>query len=131
MLQRKQKIEIVSNSPLPSSGEMSNFDTGAVRDAMSGKGLPSQIPTIALRSLAKRFEDGAKKYGEGNWQKGIPLSRYYDSATRHLWALRDDDQSEDHFGAVLWNIACWMETKKMIDSGELPAGLDNLIDRYK
>ena len=113
-------------SVLPSSGKMSKFDTGAVRDAMEGKGLPSLIPTCALKSLAKRFEDGATKYGRDNWQKGIPLSRYCDSAHRHLWALRDGQTDEDHFGAVLWNIACWQKTKRMIDSELLPSHLDDL-----
>ena len=113
-------------SVLPSSGKMSKFDTGAVRDAMEGKGLPSLIPTCALKSLAKRFEDGATKYGRDNWQQGIPLSRYCDSAHRHLWALRDGQTDEGHFGAVLWNIACWQKTKEMIDSDLLPKHLDDL-----
>lgn len=113
-------------SVLPSSGVMSEFTTGAVRDAMEGKGYPSMIPVIALRSLAKRFEDGAKKYGRENWKKGIPLSRYYDAASRHLWSMKSGDTSEDHAGAVLWNIACLMETKKMIDHNELPDELNDL-----
>jgi len=114
------------NSILPSSGSMTNFSTGAVRDAMRGKGFPSLIPTCALKSLAKRFEDGATKYGRDNWQKGIPISRYCDAAHRHLWALRDGQTDEDHFGAVLWNIACWQKTKNMIDSGILPEELNDI-----
>lgn len=111
---------------LPSSGSMSNFETGAVRDSMEGKGLPSLIPTCALRSIAKRFEDGATKYGRDNWLKGIPLSRYCDATNRHLWALRDGHIDEDHFGAVLWNIACWQKTKEMIDNGTLPEELNDI-----
>lgn len=111
---------------LPSTGKMSKFGTGAVRDAMEGKGLPSMIPTCALKSLAKRFEDGCTKYGRDNWLKGIPLSRYCDSTYRHLWALRDGKTDEDHFGAVLWNIACWQKTKNMIDSNLLPQELNDL-----
>jgi hypothetical protein len=114
------------NNKLPSSGAMTNFTTGAVRDAMQGKGYPSLIPTCALRSLAKRFEDGATKYGKGNWEKGIPLSRYYDASHRHLWSLMEGKTDEDHFGAVLWNIACWQKTKYMIDRGLLPQELDDL-----
>ena len=44
---------------LPSSGEMSKFSTGAVRDSMRGKGSPSLMPTSALRAIACRFEDGS------------------------------------------------------------------------
>ena len=120
------KMESNKECVLPSSGSMSNFETGAVRDAMEGKGLPSLIPTCALRSIAKRFEDGATKYGRDNWMKGIPLSRYCDASHRHLWALRDGKTDEDHFGAVLWNIACWQKTKELIDSGELPETLNDI-----
>jgi hypothetical protein len=113
-------------SSLPSSGSMTNFSTGAVRDAMQGKGFPSMIPTCALESLARRFEDGATKYGRDNWKKGIPLSRYCDAANRHLWAIKDGCTEEDHFGAVLWNIACWQKTKQMIETGELPENLNDI-----
>jgi len=48
---------------LPDTGSRTAFDTGAVRDSMQGKGLPSMIPTCAIMAMAKRFEDGATKYG--------------------------------------------------------------------
>ena len=57
---------------------------------------------------------------------GIPLSRYYDASHRHLWSLMEGKIDEDHFGAVLWNIACWQKTKNMIDRGLLPQELDDL-----
>ena len=37
-----------------------------------------------LLEVAKHFEEGAEKYGENNWQKGIPVHSYIDSAIRHL-----------------------------------------------
>ena len=114
------------NKTLPDSGDRTAFDTGAVRDAMKGKGIPSMIPTCAIMAMARRFEDGATKYGPDNWRKGIPLSRYCDAAYRHLMQCRDNDYSEDHFGAVMWNMACWLWTSNKIDSGELPAELDDI-----
>ena len=110
---------------LPDSGKRSEFETGAVRDAMQGKGLPSLLPRDALRLAAKRFEDGANKYGRDNWQKGIPMSRYVDSLYRHLWSMMDGDTEEDHAGAVVWNALCLVQTKCWIDEGKLP---DNLND---
>jgi hypothetical protein len=114
------------NKTLPDSGDRTAFDTGAVRDAMKGKGIPSMIPTCAIMAMARRFEDGATKYGPDNWRKGIPLSRYCDAAYRHLMQCRDNDFSEDHFGAVMWNMACWLWTLNKIDAGELPAELDDI-----
>lgn len=56
--------------------------------------------------VAKHFEDGAKKYGENNWRKGIPVSRYIDSAMRHYIKHRRGDTDEPHNRAFVWNIMC-------------------------
>ena len=114
------------DSGLPDSGERTAFDSGAVRDSMRGKGYPSMIPTVAMMAMARRFEDGATKYGRDNWKKGIPTSRYCDAAFRHLMSCRDGEINEDHFGAVLWNMACWMWTQEKINEGYLPPELDDL-----
>ena len=111
---------------LPDSGDRSEFDTGAVRDASNGKGLPSFIPTRALMRVSKRFEDGAGKYGVHNWRKGIPLSRYVDSLNRHLWAFMQGDTTEDHLGAITWNAMCLSETYDLISEGKLPDNLNDL-----
>lgn len=119
----------MTDSVLPDSGERTNFDTGAVRDASAGKGTPSLIPPIAIRKMARRFEDGATKYGRDNWMKGIPLSRYQDSLMRHLLQWAEGDTTEDHAGAVLWNMACAAWTEEQIERGELPAELNDLTYR--
>jgi hypothetical protein len=111
---------------LPDTGMRSEFTTGAVRDAMSGKGLPSQIPPEAIRRLALRFEDGASKYGVRNWMRGIPLSRYVDAIIRHTLAAAEGQDDEDHLGAVLWNAAAWIWTEQQIAAGRLPAELHDL-----
>lgn len=111
---------------LPDTGARTEFNTGAVRDAMSGKGLPSLIPPEAIRRLAKRFEDGAEKYGRDNWQKGIPLSRYQDAIFRHTMSAAEGKTDEDHLGAVLWNAAAWIWTESQIDAGKLDASLNDL-----
>jgi hypothetical protein len=56
--------------------------------------------------VAKHFEAGARKYGENNWQKGIPVKCYIDSAVRHYlkWLRGDDDEPHDR--AFCWNILC-------------------------
>jgi len=114
---------------LPDSGKRSEFDTGAVRDAMEGKGMPSLLPIAALRAASKRFEDGANKYGRDNWTKGIPLSRYIDSLYRHLWQFIEGDESEDHAGAIVWNAMCLVQTEEWIKNGKLPKSLDDIRKR--
>jgi hypothetical protein len=111
---------------LPDSGARTNFSTGAVRDAMKGKGMPSLLPIASLRAASKRFEDGAEKYGRNNWEKGIPLSRYVDSLYRHLWQFMEGDTTEDHAGAIVWNAMCMVQTDHWIKLGKLPKELNDL-----
>ena len=63
------------------------------------------VVTMVLE-VAKHFEEGAKKYGEYNWQKGIPTSCYIDSAIRHYLKWRRGDDDEAHDKAFVWNILC-------------------------
>ena len=118
--------EVIKRRPLPDSGERSEFETGSVRDACEGKGIPSLIPVSALRSVAKRFEDGAYKYGRDNWKKGQPLSRYVDSINRHLWDWLEGCEDEDHLGAVIWNVMCLQQTDTWIKEGKLPKILKDI-----
>ena len=67
------------------------------------------IPTMLLE-VAKHFEEGAKKYGENNWQKGIPVKFYIDSAVRHYLKYLRGDDDEPHDRAFCWNILCAMWT---------------------
>ena len=59
-----------------------------------------------LLEVAKHFEEGAKKYGENNWQKGIPVYCYIDSAIRHYLKWLRGDKDEPHDRAFVWNIMC-------------------------
>lgn len=62
--------------------------------------------------VAKHFEEGAKKYGENNWQKGIPVKCYIDSAVRHYLKYLRGDTDEPHDRAFVWNILCCIWTCK-------------------
>lgn len=98
---------------------------------MPGKGLPSEIPPIAIRLIAQRFEDGALKYSRGNWRKGIPLSRYQDAIMRHTLAWAEGDLAENHLAAVGWNMAAAAWTEEEVNAGRLPAELDDLPFRKR
>lgn len=60
----------------------------------------------AMLKLAIHFENGALKYGEHNWEKGIDESSYIDSACRHYIKYRAGWTDEDHQSAFLWNVMC-------------------------
>ena len=59
-----------------------------------------------ILEVAKHFEEGAKKYGEYNWQKGVPVYCYLDSAIRHYLKWCRGDRDENHDRAFVWNILC-------------------------
>ena len=59
-----------------------------------------------LLEVAIHFEEGAKKYGDNNWQKGIPVNCYLDSAIRHYLKYRRGDNDEPHDRAFVWNLMC-------------------------
>ena len=67
-------------------------------------------PYSALLEVAKHFEDGAVKYGDRNWEKGIPVHCYIDSAVRHFLKYLRGDEDEPHGRAFMWNILCAMWT---------------------
>lgn len=63
-------------------------------------------PETMLLETAVHFEEGAKKYGENNWQLGIPINCYLDSAIRHYLKYRRGDTDERHDRAFVFNIMC-------------------------
>lgn len=112
-----------------SSGKEDNYDTGAKRDCQLGKGRFDLLPVDAMFRLAKHFENGAQRYEDRNWEKGIPLSRYLDSGLRHFFKVLAGHTDEDHEAAAAWNILCYMQTKIWIAEGKLPEDLDDLPKR--
>lgn len=66
----------------------------------------------AMLELAQHFEAGAVKYGERNWEKGIPTHCYIDSALRHYMKYRRGDIDERHDRAFVWNLICLVWTQE-------------------
>lgn len=58
----------------------------------------------ALLEVSIHYEEGAEKYGEHNWEKGIPAHSFVDSAIRHYIKLRRGDKDERHDRAFIWNL---------------------------
>lgn len=76
-------------------------------DEMFDSDNPEIIPFL---ELAKHFEDGARKYTDNNWKKGMPCKIYIDSAVRHYIKWAYDRVDEPHDRACLWNIICCIWT---------------------
>lgn len=59
-----------------------------------------------INEVALHFKAGAEKYGYRNWEKGIPIHSYIDSAVRHYVHFRMGHKDERHDRAYVWNLMC-------------------------
>ena len=129
-----------SQPKIADSGSRSTFSTGAVRDSQSGKARFDLLPYVTLNdiyghvgytnypylaewALATHFGMGAEKYMERNWEKGIPLHTYYNSAKRHCIKEICNWTDEPHLVALCWNLVCLLWTMDTIAGGGLPEEL--------
>ena len=83
--------------PAPMAKEGVKFDTGKLRMDL--------LPPDALEALSRILTDGAVKYGDRNWEKGMAWSRPYAALIRHLlawWGGQDTDPESGH--PHLWHV---------------------------
>jgi hypothetical protein len=111
----------MSENDLKDSGERQSFETGAVRDTAAGKPLLGLLPSWALLAWAWVMEAGARKYAARNWEKGMPMSRYIESAKRHLEAYQMGFRDEPHLWQALWNVGGAVHTQIMVYIGAYPS----------
>ena len=91
--------------------------TGNTRDIYNAIGYFIEISgfktiPMAMIEVSKHYEDGARKYAERNWEKGIPCHCYVDSGIRHLLKWLDGWDDEPHNRAFLWNMLGLLWTVK-------------------
>lgn len=104
---------------------------GAVREDSSDKPRIGLIPPIPLLQLGQHYGNGGKKYPVRNWEKGLPLSSFIESAGRHYAAMMMGKTDENHPIAVAWNMFGYVHTKYMIDAGVLPKELDDMDEVFE
>lgn len=109
-------------------GARINYGEGkAFREPTNGKGRYDLISPFALRRLAEWTELGAVKYAPRNWEKGMPFSRYTDSAMRHLQKFIMGMEDEDHLAAAIWNLHAIIHHQELgqTDLDDMPHYLSN------
>lgn len=117
----------MSIKKLNDTGHRVKGSNGAVRERAYGKGRFDGISPIALERLALHIEQGGIKYVDfRNWERGLPLSWYWDAISRHQAQFMLGDRSEDHEAAIMWNIMAFIHTREMIQLKKLPNRLNDL-----
>lgn len=88
---------------------------------MAFTGTSREELCTAMLEVAKHYEDGCNKYGDRNWEKGIPLHCYIDSGVRHYLKWFRGDKDEPHDRAFVWNMlgAIWTQ-KHLPELCDLP-----------
>jgi hypothetical protein len=66
------------------------------------------LPHDALTGVVEVLTHGAAKYGDRNWEQGLPASRLFAALQRHLWAWwggedADPDSGLSHLEHVATN----------------------------
>lgn len=86
------------------------YKTGAVRDT-GGKGRCDLLPHSALLRVARHMENSLADHEERNWERGLPMHCFLDSAMRHVFKYMDGMVDEDHLAAAATNLlmALWTE----------------------
>lgn len=86
------------------------YATGAVRDT-GGKGRCDLLPHSALLRVARHMENSLADHEERNWERGLPMHCFLDSAMRHVFKYMDGQTDEDHLAAAATNLlmALWTE----------------------
>jgi len=110
-----------------------SFAVGATTVSVSLETTWQELRRRSLISLAPRPTFSLQSEGKirvvlsgvRNWEKGLPLSRFIDSAFRHLAQFMEGNREEDHLAAILWNISGYVWTEEQIRLGKLPATLND------
>lgn len=95
------------------------FPTGAQRDNQDGKTRVDLICPHFEKALGDRLAEGAGKYGERNWERGMPNDRLEASMMRHLNAYRRGHTDEDHLAAAAFNLMGLISQRERVKLGLL------------
>ena len=125
-----QAFTALSAAQLKDSGSRREFGTGAVRDRGTGKGAFQLLPTHGLLLAAQQMERGAAKYSARNWEKGMPLSEFFNSADRHMRKFISGYDDEPHLAAAIWNLLCLAEGQERVKQGLWPKEFDDIPTTY-
>lgn len=80
------------------------FSTGAVRSSDAEATRYDLISPIGLEAVAKACAEGAAKYGDYNWEAGMPVGDLLNHALRHVYRYLAGDRSEEHLGHAAWGL---------------------------
>jgi hypothetical protein len=85
-------------------GSTVRFSTGAVRSSDAEATRYDLISPIGLEAVARACAEGAAKYSDYNWERGMPVHDLLNHALRHVYRYLGGDRNEDHLGHAAWGL---------------------------
>lgn len=86
------------------AGTTAKFGTGAVRSDTFEEYRYDLVSPIGLREVARACSEGAEKYSDFNWERGMPVHDLLNHAIAHVYQFLAGDRSEPHLGHAAWNL---------------------------
>mgnify|MGYP001554767016 FL=1 len=80
------------------------YETGAIRSSDAEQYRYDLISPVGLKAVARACAEGADKYSDYNWERGMPVSDLLNHAIRHIYEYLSGDRQEDHLGHAAWNV---------------------------
>lgn len=109
------------------------FSTGAVRSSDKANVRYDLISPIGIRRLAETMEEGRKKYGYFNWERGMPIGDILNHAIAHIYAyLEGKPTGEDDLAHAAWGLFAAMhmeETHPNLDHQVRQTVTDNILGK--
>ncbi len=93
---------------------LTRFSTGSVRSSDADSTRYDLISTVGLRRLAETYAEGARKYGDRNWEKGQPVTQCLNHLLAHINKWRDGDSKEDHLAHAAWGLMAIMHFEERL-----------------
>ncbi len=89
------------------------FNSGAVRSKLDNVRFDLISPQ-ALRRLAATYNEGAVKYGDNNWRRGMEFSNVINHVLEHIntYIAGSDQGGEDHLAHAAWGLFTLMEEEE-------------------
>lgn len=88
------------------------FNSGAQRDSNINKPFCHNFKGYSRLRFGYHMTKGANKYGDSNWEKGMPNKQYIESMDRHWSQYISGDRSEDHLSAIIFGINGLMDNER-------------------
>jgi len=95
------------------AGDTVRFSTGAVRSSEAEATRYDLISPIGLEAVARACAEGAGRYGDFNWEAGMPVHDLLNHALRHVYQYLAGDRGEDHLGHAAWGLLAAIHSESL------------------